>query len=74
MHEVFARCVVVGTAQFVEVIQRLEEEESPGVSQILGEGREYRAAMRGLFAELRVRWAIRRGLIRDSCSTRPGCA
>ena len=71
LHAVFARCVVVGTDQFVEVIEDLEREERPGTPQESGVGREFRASMRGLVAELRVRWALRRGLVRRWCAQNP---
>lgn len=70
LHAVFARCVLVGAGQFVEVLRRLEEGDWPVEAQDLELGREFRAAMRGLFAELRVRRAIRKGLIRRWCALR----
>jgi len=68
LHAVFARCVIVGADQFVEVLRRLENDEQTAEPQNLEVGREFRAAMRGLFAELRVRRAIRHGLIRRWCA------
>jgi methionyl-tRNA formyltransferase len=71
MHAVFARCVQTGTALFVEVLSSLSRGDGPeGVSQDLTRGREYRAVDLTLRADLMVRLAIRRGLVRDFCRGR----
>ena len=70
LHGVFARCVRAGTDLYVEVLSRLGEgEKVEGVVQDLTQGKEYRAVDLTLRAELRVRLAIRRGLVRDFCRT-----
>jgi methionyl-tRNA formyltransferase len=65
VHSVFARCVQAGTDEYVRVLMRLDE---PGLvepePQDLTRGREYRAVDLTLRADARVRWAIRRGLVR----------
>lgn len=67
IHAIFARCVVVGTDQYVEVLKTLENKEFMPEPQNLAIGREFGVADRGLFAELRVRLAIRQGLIQHWC-------
>ena len=64
LHAVFARCVVVGAALFTTVLHQLSLGLAAPVDQDLTVGREYRAVMRGPVAELRVRAAIRSGLVR----------
>jgi len=65
VHSVFARCVQAGTDEYVRVLMRLDK---PGLvepeSQDLTRGREYRAVDLTLCADARVRWALRRGLLR----------
>ena len=63
---VFGRCVVVGAALYKQVVQDIIiGRATNGTTQDLSAGREYRVAMRGWIAELRVAWLIYRGLIRD---------
>ena len=65
IHAVFARCVQAGTAEYVDVLSRLGRNDSvQPETQNLRRGREYRAVDRTVGADLRVRWAIRRGLVR----------
>lgn len=68
VHHVFGRCVLVGAALFTEILRQLSISDLEPIPQDLSIGREYRAAMRGPLAELRVRRAIRHGLIRDYCT------
>lgn len=67
LHSVFARCVEIGTELYIQELGKLERGESSSLPQNLGIGKEYRASMRGLFAELKVRYSIRKGLIRQWC-------
>ena len=70
LHAVFARCVRAGTEVYVDVLSRLGEgEEIEPLVQDLTQGTEYRAVDLTLRADLRVRWALRRGLVRDFCRT-----
>ena len=62
--EVFARCVRTGTDLYVEVLRQLDRGTLEPPPQGGASGREYRAAMRGPRAELRVRRLIRGGLVR----------
>jgi folate-dependent phosphoribosylglycinamide formyltransferase PurN len=65
IHAVFARCVQAGTDEYVDVLTLLGTNESlKPETQDLSRGREYRAVDLTLGADLRVRWAIRRGLVR----------
>jgi len=64
LHTVFARAVVAGTDLYIEVVRSLAAgERLEGQEQDLTVGKEYRASMRGLGAELRVRRLIKKGLI-----------
>ena len=65
LFSVFARCVVAGAELYVHTVQKLLEGRLEGKPQDLSKGREYRAYMRGLSAEIKTRRAIRAGLIRD---------
>ncbi len=65
IHAVFARTVVVGAEAYADVVGKLDDEafEADAVAQNHDEGTEYRAAMRGLRAEVRTRRNLRRGLL-----------
>jgi methionyl-tRNA formyltransferase len=64
---VFGRCVIAGTALYKRVADDLINGRNiEATPQDLSTGREYRVAMRGWAAELRVATSIRRGLIRES--------
>lgn len=68
LHAVFARCVGAGTDLYIDVLSRLGEgDDVEPVAQDLTQGREYRAVDITLWAELQVRLAIRRGLVKDFC-------
>jgi methionyl-tRNA formyltransferase len=63
---VFGRCVITGSALYKAVVQDLVSmREVKTIPQDLSAGIEYRVAMRGWLAEMRVVRAISRGLIRD---------
>jgi methionyl-tRNA formyltransferase len=64
LYSVFARCLVVGTDLYIKVIKDLIAGKLEGSPQDLGLGREYRAVMRNVRADLKVRRQIRGGLIR----------
>jgi methionyl-tRNA formyltransferase len=66
IHSIFARCVQAGTAEYVNVLSRLGSNDLiEREAQELDRGHEYRAVDLTLRADLRVRWAIRRGLVRQ---------
>lgn len=65
MHDVFARAIKAGAELYIEAVGDYLEDRLQGEPQDLSKGVEYRAAMRTLGAELRVRRLIRRGLIRE---------
>jgi methionyl-tRNA formyltransferase len=66
---IFGRCVIAGSALYKRVIQDLLiGQELRTIPQDLSVGRQYKVAMRGWRAELRVAWALRRGLIGDHLS------
>jgi methionyl-tRNA formyltransferase len=66
---VFGRCVIAGAALYKRVVNDLSAgRDILATPQDLSIGREYKVAMRGWAAELRVASLIRRGLIRDFCS------
>ena len=69
LHDVFARAVIIGTDLYLEVLGRIDrpEYERSAQPQDLTVGVEYRAAMRGVRAEMRTRRMIRRGVVRDFC-------
>jgi methionyl-tRNA formyltransferase len=63
---VFGRCVITGSKLYRTVVQDLVSmQEVKTLPQDLSEGREYKSAMRGWFAEIRVMRSINRGSIRD---------
>jgi methionyl-tRNA formyltransferase len=63
---VFGRCVLTGSKLYKAVVQDLVSmQEVKTLPQELSEGREYKSAMRGWFAEIRVMRSINRGSIRD---------
>jgi folate-dependent phosphoribosylglycinamide formyltransferase PurN len=64
---VFGRCVIAGTALYKRMVDDLiNGREIQANPQDLSTGREYRVAMRGWAAELRVARLILGGLIQDS--------
>ncbi len=64
LHEFFARAVACGADLYVETVERyLRDGQVIGERQDLTTGYEYRGYMRTLAAELRARWALRRGLL-----------
>lgn len=65
LHTVFGRTVLVGAELYVRVVKELIRGEFQDEQQDFSLGREYKASMRGLRAEIRTRWLIRKGLIRD---------
>jgi len=64
MHAVYGRCVVVAADLYIRVVRGLLQGGSERWTQNLSVGREYKANMHGLRAELRVRRLVKRGLIR----------
>jgi len=64
MHAAFARAIVAGADLYVETVMRLLRNEAMGSPQDLRVGTEYKAYMRGLRAERRVRRNIAQGMIR----------
>lgn len=63
---VFGRCVVTGSRLYRTVVQDLVSmQEVETLPQVLSDGREYKSAMRGWLAEIRVMRSINRGSIRD---------
>jgi methionyl-tRNA formyltransferase len=65
---VFGRCVIAGAALYKRVVDDLRNvREIHATPQDLSIGQEYKVAIRGWAAELRVASLIRRGLIRDFC-------
>ena len=63
---VFGRCVVTGSRLYRTVVQDLVSmQEVKTLPQDLSDGREYKSAMRGWFAKIRVMRSINRGSIRD---------
>jgi methionyl-tRNA formyltransferase len=70
LHAVFARCVRAGADLYADVLSQLGEGDAVEAEvQDLTQGREFRAADLTLPRDLRVRWAIRRGLVRDFCAS-----
>ena len=68
---VFARCVMAGADLYVRKVRELVEHGLDGASQDLSIGTEYKAYMRGLRAEWKVRRNIRAGLIRRFVEAQP---
>jgi methionyl-tRNA formyltransferase len=66
MHAVFARAIVSGAELYVETVLKLLRKEITGSPQDLSVGTEYKAYMRGLKAELKVRRQIAQGMIRSA--------
>ncbi len=64
--DVFARCLKAGTDLYVEKVCQLVSQGLEGTPQDFSLGKEYRAYMHGLRAELKVRRDIRSGLITDT--------
>jgi methionyl-tRNA formyltransferase len=61
---VFARAVMAGAGLYVEVVRKLIAGTLTGANQDLSLGKEYRALMRDVGAERKVRRSIKDGLIR----------
>ncbi|MDD2465996.1 MAG: formyl transferase [Desulfobulbus sp.] len=70
MHAVFARCVAVGAAEYVAVIEKLLDGTLKGVAQDLTLGREYRASEKTWLHEYHVKGKIRKGLVRNYVNNR----
>jgi len=64
LYSVFARCLMVGADLYVKVVKDLIGGRLGGNSQDLSLGKEYKAVMRNLSADLKVRHEIRHGLVR----------
>jgi methionyl-tRNA formyltransferase len=64
LYSVFARCLRVGADLYVKVVKDLLAGTLEGKPQDLSIGREYKAVMRNLRADLKVRRQIRKGLVR----------
>ena len=63
---VFGRCVVAGSALYKRVTDDFANgREVKTVPQDLSSGKEYKVAMRGWRAELRVARVLRHGLVRE---------
>lgn len=61
---VFARSVISGADLYIRVVQDLMAEKLNGIEQDLSLGKEYRAVMRNVAAERKVRRLIKEGIIR----------
>ena len=72
LHEIFGRAVVAGNDLYLRVLDRIDgpEYEAGAEVQNLGLGVEYRAVMRDVRAERRVRLAIQQGAVRSYCEQR----
>lgn len=64
LYSAFARCLMVGADLYVNVVQSVIAGRLQGSAQDLSVGREYKAVMRNVRADLKVRYQIKRGLIR----------
>jgi methionyl-tRNA formyltransferase len=69
---IFGKCVMAGADLYVRVVRRLPENGLRGAVQDFSVGREYRAFMRGLTAEFKVRRSLAKGLVRQFVATHPG--
>lgn len=65
LFEIFARCLKAGTMLYVEKVQELISHGLEGTAQDFSLGKEYRAYMRGVRADWKVRREIKKGLVRD---------
>jgi len=61
---VFARSVIAGADLYLRIVRELIAGRLTGVQQDLSLGKEYRALMRNVRAERKVRYAIKEGIIR----------
>lgn len=61
---VFARSIAAGARLYVEKVKELLQHELTGTMQDFSLGKEYKAHMKGVLAERKVRRSIRAGLIR----------
>jgi methionyl-tRNA formyltransferase len=66
MHAAFARAIATGAELFVETVSKVLRNETVGTPQDLRVGREYKAYMRDLSAERKVRSKIAQGVIRKA--------
>jgi methionyl-tRNA formyltransferase len=64
LYSAFARCLMVGADLYVNVVKSVIAGRLQGSPQDLSVGREYKAVMRNVRADLKVRYQIKRGLIR----------
>jgi methionyl-tRNA formyltransferase len=64
LYSAFARCLIVGADLYVKVVNDLIAGRLEGHPQDLSVGREYKAVMRNVRADLKVRRQIKNGLIR----------
>jgi len=70
LNSIFGRCVIAGAKLYAEKVSEVIEHGAVGAPQDLSQGVEYKAHMRGVLAELRVRRSIRQGLIRRFVESR----
>jgi methionyl-tRNA formyltransferase len=61
----FAKCVILGTELYVSAVRAVASGDTASRPQDIGEGREYRFVDRTIWAELRVRRLLARGLLRQ---------
>lgn len=61
---IFARCVQAGSELYVRIVQEVVGSHPIGIVQDLSVGREYKACMRGVWAEWCTRRKIKAGLVR----------
>jgi methionyl-tRNA formyltransferase len=64
LYSVFARCLIIGVDLYIKVVNSLIAGRLEGSPQDLSVGREYKAVMRNVRVDLKVRRQIKNGLIR----------
>lgn len=64
IYSIFSRCLIIGADLYVHVVKELLAGTLEGAVQDLSIGREYKAVMRNVRADLKVRYQIRRGIVR----------
>lgn len=64
LYSVFARCLMIGTDLYVDVVKGLIDGRLEACPQNLSIGREYKVVMRNVRADLKVRRQIKNGLVR----------
>ena len=82
MFSIFAKCIIAGAGLYGRVVKQFLESDMQGRPQDLTIGREYKAVMRGVRAEFKVRRSLSKGLVRrfvesnqpDTCATDTGNA